>query len=251
LGQRKNDPHQKLEALERWSARATLVILAGIVIEIASLFWFPHDPKERAMSIAADVLIAAGLIVEYVVIGRAIVATGDANRESDETVAAANKTAAEAMKEAAAARERTAAIEKLTAWRHIAPDMRDELVNALRPHSASLDIQLEHERGDAETYSYALEIAGAFFESGIKQIRFDANSWLQSGSFGLAISTGTELTPSPVIDAFARAGMSPQHFANDISRARPASAPPPNLYIFVAPKPPPPLPEWLKRESNI
>jgi hypothetical protein len=36
FGQRKNDPHQRLEELERWSARATLLIFLGIVVEIAT-----------------------------------------------------------------------------------------------------------------------------------------------------------------------------------------------------------------------
>ena len=74
LGQRKNDPHQRLESLERWSGRATLLIFLGILIEIALLFWFPHVWKERLGSVAADSLIAIGLIVEYFVIMRAIVA---------------------------------------------------------------------------------------------------------------------------------------------------------------------------------
>src|SRR5258708_1040291 len=84
LGQRKNDPHQRLEELERWSGRATLLIFFGIVVEIATLLYFPHDSAERIVSISANALIGVGLIVEYVVILRAITAGGEAQRESDE-----------------------------------------------------------------------------------------------------------------------------------------------------------------------
>jgi hypothetical protein len=103
LGYKKNDPHQQLELLERWSGHATLIILAGIILEIGLLFWFPHDPAERVGGAIADVLIAAGLIAEYIVILRVTVATGEANRESDEKIAEAATRAAEANERAAKA----------------------------------------------------------------------------------------------------------------------------------------------------
>lgn len=87
LGHKKNDPHQKLESLERWSARATLLILLGIIIEIGSLLWFPHDPAERLVAVIADALIGVGLAVEYIVILQAVVASGEATRLSDEKIA--------------------------------------------------------------------------------------------------------------------------------------------------------------------
>jgi hypothetical protein len=96
LGHKKSDPQQKLETLERWSARATLLILLGIVIEIGSLLWFSHDPAEMLVAVTANALIGIGLVVEYIVILRAIVASGEAQRLSDEKVAEANAQAAEA-----------------------------------------------------------------------------------------------------------------------------------------------------------
>jgi hypothetical protein len=107
FGQRKNDAHQKLEALERWSAKATLLIFFGIILDIALILYFPHDTGERIGSVAANALIGAGLIVEYVVILRAITASGEAQRESDQKVAQANTRAAEAN-------ERAGKLEKLT-----------------------------------------------------------------------------------------------------------------------------------------
>lgn len=114
MGQRKKDPNQRLEALELWSARATLLILLGIFVEIGLLFWFHKTIPERIGSTVANTLIGVRLVVEYIVILRAIVATGEANREADEKVAAANVIAEQARKDAADARKRTAEIEKLT-----------------------------------------------------------------------------------------------------------------------------------------
>ena len=96
-----NDPHQKLESLERWSAHATLLIFLGIVIEIGLLFWFPHNAQERIGAITADAFIGTGLIVEYIVILRAIVASGEAERLSNEKIAESNRIAAEAQLELA------------------------------------------------------------------------------------------------------------------------------------------------------
>jgi hypothetical protein len=96
LGHTNNDPNQTLESLERWSARATLFILFGIIVEIGSIFLLPHDVLERIITTVANVLIAIGLIVEYIVILRAIVATGESNRQSDQKVADANARAQEA-----------------------------------------------------------------------------------------------------------------------------------------------------------
>ena len=55
---------------------------------------------ERLGATAANVLIAVGLAIEYFVILTAIVASGEANRESDEKVAEANERAAEANQKA-------------------------------------------------------------------------------------------------------------------------------------------------------
>jgi hypothetical protein len=99
LGQKK-DPHQTLERLERWSGRATLWILFGIFVEIGSVIWFPHDHWERFWAVVANAAIGIGLIVEYVVIGRAIVATREAEAESNQKVAEAEARASEANQKA-------------------------------------------------------------------------------------------------------------------------------------------------------
>jgi hypothetical protein len=91
------DPHQRLDTLERVSGWGTLVILAGIVLEIWAFFALSlGDPKERIFSLVANGLIALGLIIEYVAIRLTIVAAGEAKQESDEKIAEANARADEA-----------------------------------------------------------------------------------------------------------------------------------------------------------
>lgn len=117
----------RLESLERWSARATLAILLGIVVEIGSLFWFQHEPIERLVGIIANALIGIGLVVEYIAILTAIVASGDANRESDEKVAEASKRAAEAELELA----------RYRAWRRLDGDAFMSVAAAMKPFAAT------------------------------------------------------------------------------------------------------------------
>jgi hypothetical protein len=105
------DPRAEIEVLETWSARATLLILVGILVELAALFWFAHPSMgwgEISAAAAADVLIGGGLAIEYVCIVRAVEATERLQREADKKVARANADAERARAEAAAARERLA-----------------------------------------------------------------------------------------------------------------------------------------------
>jgi hypothetical protein len=83
-GQNKT-PSERLESLERWSGWATLLILAGIVLEIGNLFWFPHHQTnwELASAIAALLAIGIGLAGEYVCILGTIKASRDEKLESD------------------------------------------------------------------------------------------------------------------------------------------------------------------------
>lgn len=89
VAHRNNDPHKKLELLEGWSGRATLLILFGITVEIVALLWFPHNPWERFWGIIANALIGVGLAAEYVIIGQTIVASAEAQTKSDAKLAEA------------------------------------------------------------------------------------------------------------------------------------------------------------------
>jgi hypothetical protein len=76
--QNKNDPTNSLEALEKWSFWATLIIFAGIVLEAWNTIHFqkPDEPLSDTVSkLIADTLIGIGLIIEAICIIRAIFET--------------------------------------------------------------------------------------------------------------------------------------------------------------------------------
>jgi hypothetical protein len=99
--QKTNDPHKAIENLERTSAAATLWILAGIMVEMLALFIFDHSRLELVVGVVANGAIGLGLIVEYLVIGKVIDATKEAERESNERIAQIEEGAAQARAQAA------------------------------------------------------------------------------------------------------------------------------------------------------
>ena len=104
----KKNSKERLETLERYSGRATLLILVAILGEIIGSVWFPN--RERSFNIECNFLIAIALIVEYICIIRTIVAANELQRESDERVSSANENAAIANQKA---KEAELEIEKL------------------------------------------------------------------------------------------------------------------------------------------
>jgi hypothetical protein len=230
LGQSRNDPHHTLERLESWSANATLVILAGILGEIAVLWLTPHTCGERIWGTVTDALIAVGLIVEYFVILSAIVATGEANRESDEKVA-------RAQLEAAEARERTAEVEKLTAWRRVSPEQSRTIAEAVRRNPSPLSVVIEFQSNDPEAYTYALDIVKIFEDAGIVDIGFRGNMYIIGAVFGLWMGVAPDTDASLVISAFGQANISlGVQEKLDFFRHPSAGDAARNLYIFVGSK---------------
>lgn len=120
LGKKKNDPNHRLEMLERVTGWGTLIILAGIAIEIWLFFAFdPHDSRERVWTLAANILIALGLIVEYIAILKTIVAAREAKIESEKEIGALRARASEANQKAAEAELALAELEERLAPRRM------------------------------------------------------------------------------------------------------------------------------------
>jgi hypothetical protein len=214
LGHKKNDPHARLGALERWSARATLFILAGIVLDMVLVFAFTQGSWERAGAIVANALIGIGLIVEYVVIGRAIVAGGEAQRLSDERVAAAEARAAEANARAAEANqkaeeERLARVkfESERAWRSLTREQHEEMAAALRKFTGQKFHMLTY-REDRECDRFAYQIVMTLELAGWSQDSHSTDPMgLDERVIELAISDDAMLEPSyALVDALRAAG---------------------------------------------
>ncbi len=135
------DPSAALESLDTWSLRATVIILAGIVIEGWAAVHFWSEPPTLAKliwKILADLLVGGGLLVEVVCIPRAIVWTRREKEASDRQIAEANRQAKEAEARAAEAiakaeEERTARlkIEERLASRWISFEQQDIIADAI------------------------------------------------------------------------------------------------------------------------
>jgi hypothetical protein len=85
---RSRSPHVRLHDLERVSGQATLDIAVGIGVELFVLFFLePVWDRKWALSLVADLLIFAGLLVEYLVIYETIAASKADRIDSDREVA--------------------------------------------------------------------------------------------------------------------------------------------------------------------
>jgi hypothetical protein len=101
LGGRNHNPETVLHRTELWSGHATLAILAGIILEILVTLGFVPRSTEwaKGYAVVADILIGVGLIIEYICIRAAIVASAEQKRESDAKLAEALDRAATAQRE--------------------------------------------------------------------------------------------------------------------------------------------------------
>ncbi|HXW41572.1 MAG TPA: hypothetical protein VEK75_10235 [Xanthobacteraceae bacterium] len=167
LGQRKKEAHQRLEELERWSARATLLILFGIVVDIATVLYVPHERAEIIGALIANGLIGVGLIIEYIVILRAITASGEAQREADERVGIAEKQASEANARAAEAELKTEMLRAELAWRRISREEAAKMTEVLgRADLPKFGLRIFHVSGDPEALTFSQDIADVFRRNG-------------------------------------------------------------------------------------
>ena len=231
---------ERLETLEKYSARATLIIAGGVIIEVFALDLFPHPVWEKVFGTLGNLAVALGLILEYVVIQRTIVATRLANAEAESEVAAANERAAAAEQKAAEANERAAEIERITAGRRLNQSQFENLVIAIRKLSVSLTVLIQNQRSDAEAFTFANDINRAFTAAGI-QTRRGENEFLTLASplFGVLISVDKRLDFGAFGEVFGKGGIQVVVSQNPPETHSTGFTPAPNLYVFVAPKPPP------------
>lgn len=206
LGQSKK-PHDKLETLEHASGWGTLVILLGIVIEIWAFFGLDeHDPRERAITLVANCLIAAGLVIEYAAIRLTIVASREANIEADQKVADANQRAAEANQRAA---EAMLALEKFRSTRtRVFKEANGEerLRRGLTPWSTENRLTrftAACNRGDGEQSEFMQELVSSLQKIGWDFLHWGTNDILHP--FGHVAVRGVEIEVSQHNRTFADA----------------------------------------------
>jgi hypothetical protein len=233
------DLEEGSSSCERWGLCCGTLVVIAVIAELVIAWIEPPYKTFLAESAITDAAIALGIVGEVMfgmLDGRI---QTELRRRSNDMVAEANTIAAQAIKEAAEARERTAEVEKLTAWRRIKPEQYSSIIKAIRDGAAEIDLLVEYERGDAEAFSYARQIAWAFEQAGVTKIRGDANSYWAPGIFGVRIASEPAIDILSIMDAFSAAGIEPVTDNMDLSRHLPRNVPAPNLYFFVAPKTPP------------
>jgi hypothetical protein len=193
----KNDPNATLDFLEIWSRRATLLILAGIIIDIILAIRFSREFWELLGAIAANSLIGIGLIVEYIVIGMTIVASGEAKRLSDEKIAESNRQAAEANQKASEANQKAqeAILElaKFRAPRRLTGQQMVRTAEKLKQFSGTeYDVALQSNDPELMEFLYFIEFT--LLKAGWKAISWAAPVAVVTTSRGLQAAVGISVT---------------------------------------------------------
>jgi hypothetical protein len=190
----KSDARGRLRQLETWSGRATILILLGIVGDIAIPFFFPHETisiPERWSQVFANALIGVGLIVEYLCIVQTISATSAEQTESDQRVANAEANAAEANR---AAQEARLELARLTTPRSLTEAQVRVLIAAASPFAGMpFDVWVQPE---AEPLDLAVQIADALVSAGWNWLPVDsviAFTKPNKPSMGIAAAKGVAI----------------------------------------------------------
>jgi len=231
-----------LTSASRFETSAKLcggLVVLGILLEALLALYF-SDQKDTLRNfgpVFADLLVAGGVWGELHFGGKRSKSEERLREISNEKVAAANARAAEAM-------ERTAELQKLTAWRHIDPERYRALRDSLHAHVPGIKLAVEYETGDPEAYAYARELALTFRDAGIVALRFQSNSFLVQSTFGLNIAFSFGANFDPIVRALSEAKIDITgvvHINPEIEAVTRWGNDPPNMQIFVGPKPPPPF----------
>lgn len=242
---------------ERWEWACASFVAAAVAAEF--LIAWVHPPYnsfiERWGSVLADLIITAGIVGEVIFSRKDSRIQTALRKRSNDKLGAAEKAAEEAREraakleiEAADARGRVADIERITAWRHITEKQRENVAASIRNVLSEVDLLVEYERGDAEAWSYGREIIAIFEAAGVTKIREIPNSYLNGPIFGAHMAAAPGINAAFISDAFNKEHLSIPVFQKDLSTHLSRNEVAPNLYIFVAPKPPPLL--WVAPDAD-
>jgi hypothetical protein len=235
---------------ERWEWAFAGLVVVGVIAEfvIAGIHPLYDSFLEQWETATAGALVALGIVGE-VVFGRIDARyQTELRKRSNDKLSNAIERAAILEKEAADARGRVADIERLTSWRHVSDEQREKIASSIRHTADSLDVLVEHQIGDTEAFSYGREIIKTLAVAGVAKIREASNSYIAASVFGVHLASGEGINSSFIVSAFNKAGVTVTLFKTDLSTHLPRNEVAPNLYFFVAPKPPPPL--WNASNAN-
>jgi hypothetical protein len=218
------------ESLADWCA---WLIVVGLVLEVALAAGASDSAVVNKWGlVGSDALVALGVAGEILFSRKARSLADSLQRESNEKIAEANRLAEEAH-------ERTADIERITAFRRISHEQLEKIREALRGLTGQIDLLIEHQYGDTEAFVYARDLAATFWN--VAKVRSIPNSFVGMTAFGLFVAASPSMDIEVIAQALTDAGIAFSRMHNDLSTHLPRNEPVPNLYIFVAPKPPPPL----------
>jgi hypothetical protein len=228
------------ETRSEWGAWS---VVAGLVLEIvlatAKSLGYEDPNVENWGGVLADCLIALGVYAEIHFGRKASQGNAELRRRADER-------SAKLEKEAADARGRVADIERLTAWRRVSDEQAEQIASAIGHMADEIDLLVEYERADPESWAYSLELTKVFVAGGVKKIRRVGNSYVPDLVFGIHMAASSLINFSFIAGEFSKAKISAQIDKMDLSTHLSRAEAPPNLYVFVGPKPLPAFEEWVE-----
>jgi hypothetical protein len=234
----KNASDEELESslaiYEEFEKAFSGVVLFGVLFEFFLAYLHPSYDSPRGVwgPIIGDALVAIGILAEV------FCGTRSKTLQSELTVRS-NKRLAEAIERAANAERETERLRVLTAWRHLPSEMHVALSTAMGNAATNIDLLVEFHNGDPEAYGYACEFIAAFAKAGVKKIRHCGNSIVGIPAFGVFIEASDLAVLAPIGAAFVTAGVALRRGPTDLATHLPRNVVAPNMYVFVAPRPPP------------
>jgi hypothetical protein len=239
---------------EWWAIGFGALVIVSVIVEVIIACIEPPYAEFLVDSAFTDAGIAIGVIGEVAfgmwdsrIQTELRKRSNDRLKEAEISLASAIERAAKLEKEAADARGRVAEIERLTAWRRISSDDRQQIADELRAIADSLDAHIEYQNGDAEALSYASAIADIFNRAGVKQVTGLPNSFIYEPMFGVFLATPPEVNTSFIVSVFAKGGVVISLRKHDPLWMAPRR-PVPNVRMFVGPRPPPPI--WVVDDAD-